>query len=136
MASRYGFTVWVSSSAGGAIRNISAVGSGQVTSSRLPNFETDHTTVTRRPFGARGMSSVRYGTRLGDLKNKQSTHTHSTHTAAAASLSGHRVVTNPGASNKSYRVCFITAGPITFAWGGRRVEDMCYERRRAEACVD
>jgi len=22
----------------------------------------------RRPFGARGMSSVRYGTRLGDLK--------------------------------------------------------------------
>ena len=34
-------------------------------------------------------------------------------------------------------VCFITAGPITklFAWGGRRVENMCYERRRAEACV-
>jgi len=38
-------------------------------------------------------------------------------------------------------VCFITAGPITklFAWGGvtggRRVEDMCYERRGAE-CVD
>jgi hypothetical protein len=32
-------------------------------------------------------------------------------------------------------VCFITAGPITklFAWGGGRVEDMCYERRRAEA---
>ncbi len=29
----------------------------------------------RRPFGARGMSSVRYGTRLGVLKNKQSTHT-------------------------------------------------------------
>jgi hypothetical protein len=29
----------------------------------------------RRHFGARGMSSVRYGTRLGDLKNKQSTHT-------------------------------------------------------------
>ncbi len=28
------------------------------------------------PFGARGMSSVRYGTRLGDLKNKQSTHKH------------------------------------------------------------
>ena len=27
----------------------------------------------RRPFGARGMSSVRYGTRLGDLKNKHST---------------------------------------------------------------
>ena len=26
-----------------------------------------------RPFGARGMSSVRYGTWLGDLKNKQST---------------------------------------------------------------
>jgi len=37
-------------------------------------------------------------------------------------------------------VCvFITAGPITkvFAGGGGwRVEDMCYERRRAEACVD
>ena len=35
-------------------------------------------------------------------------------------------------------MCFITAGPITkvFEWGGRRVEDMCYERRRAEACVD
>jgi hypothetical protein len=34
--------------------------------------------------------------------------------------------------------CFITSGPITklFAWGGRRVEDMCYERQRAEACVD
>ena len=27
------------------------------------------------PFGARGRSSVRYGTRLGDLKNKHSTHT-------------------------------------------------------------
>ena len=27
------------------------------------------------PFGARGRSSVRNGTRLGDLKNKQSTHT-------------------------------------------------------------
>jgi len=26
-----------------------------------------------RHFGARGMSSVRYGTRLGDLKNKQPT---------------------------------------------------------------
>jgi len=23
-----------------------------------------------------------------------------------------------------------------FAWGRRRVEVMCYERRRAEACVD
>ena len=35
-------------------------------------------------------------------------------------------------------VCFITAGPITklCAWGGTRVEDMCYERRRPEACVD
>ena len=35
-------------------------------------------------------------------------------------------------------MCFITAGPITklFAWGGGGVEDMCYERRRAEACVD
>jgi hypothetical protein len=39
----------------------------------------------RRPFGARGMSSVRYGIRLGDLKEnwflcfpiKHSTHTHS-----------------------------------------------------------
>ena len=30
----------------------------------------------RRPFGARGRSSVRYGIRLGDLKNKQPTHTH------------------------------------------------------------
>ncbi len=29
----------------------------------------------RRHFGARGMISVRYGTRLGDLKEKQSTHT-------------------------------------------------------------
>ena len=27
------------------------------------------------PFGARGRSSVRYGTWLGDLKNKQPTHT-------------------------------------------------------------
>ena len=34
-------------------------------------------------------------------------------------------------------VCFITAGPFTklFAWGRERVEDMCYERRRAEACM-
>ena len=43
-----------------------------------------------------------------------------------------------GAPLRSIDLCvFITAGPITklFAWGGRRVEDMCYERRRAEACV-
>jgi hypothetical protein len=39
-------------------------------------------------------------------------------------------------------VCvFITAGPSTkqdlFTWGGGGIwEDMCYERRRAEACVD
>jgi hypothetical protein len=39
-------------------------------------------------------------------------------------------------------VCvFITAGPSTklFAWGGGGGviwEDMCYERRQAEACVD
>jgi len=32
----------------------------------------------RRPFGARGMSSVRYRTRLSDLKNKQSTEFQST----------------------------------------------------------
>ncbi len=25
---------------------------------------------------------------------------------------------------------------MLFAWGGRRVEDMSYERRRAEVCVD
>jgi hypothetical protein len=34
---------------------------------------------------------------------------------------------------------FITAGPSTklFTWGvGGIWEDMCYERRRAEACVD
>ena len=36
-----------------------------------------HQSQYRDTFGARGMSSVRYGTRLGDLKNKQSTHTHS-----------------------------------------------------------
>jgi hypothetical protein len=38
-----------------------------------------------------------------------------------------------------YVCVFITAGPITklFAGGGRRrVDDMCYDRRRAEACVD
>jgi hypothetical protein len=36
-------------------------------------------------------------------------------------------------------VHFITAVPIKklFAWGGRGiVKDMCYEIRRAEACVD
>jgi len=36
-------------------------------------------------------------------------------------------------------VCvFITAGPSAklLAWGGGILEDMCYERRRAEACVD
>ena len=43
---------------------------------------------------------------------------------------------------ETYRhaVCvFITAGPMIklFCGGGRRrVEDMCYERRRAKACVD
>ena len=33
---------------------------------------------------------------------------------------------------------FITAVPITklFAWGDGIVEDMCYERRRAEASVN
>jgi hypothetical protein len=34
---------------------------------------------------------------------------------------------------------FITAVPMTklFAWGGgETMEDMCYERLRAEACVD
>jgi hypothetical protein len=38
-----------------------------------------------------------------------------------------------------YSMCvFITAGPSTklFTWGGGIWEDMCYERRRAEACVD
>ena len=32
----------------------------------------------------------------------------------------------------------MTTVPITrpFAWGKGIVEDMCYERRRAEACVD
>ena len=42
-------------------------------------------------------------------------------------------------SPRRVRVCvFITAVPITklFAWGEGIVEDMCYERRRAEACVD
>jgi hypothetical protein len=40
------------------------------------------------------------------------------------------------ASAKAAKMCvFITAGPITklCAWGRRRVEDMCYEIRRAEA---
>jgi hypothetical protein len=40
---------------------------------------------------------------------------------------------------QSCSVCvFITAGPSTkmFTWGGGGIwEDMCYERRRAEACV-
>ena len=37
-----------------------------------------------------------------------------------------------------FRLLFITAVPYTklCAWGGRIVEDMCYEIRRAEACVD
>ncbi len=35
-------------------------------------------------------------------------------------------------------VCFITAGPMTklCAWGEEESGGMCYERRRAEACVD
>jgi hypothetical protein len=36
-------------------------------------------------------------------------------------------------------VCVYYYGPSTklFAWGGEGIwEDMCYERRRAEACVD
>jgi len=44
----------------------------------------------RRHFGARGMSSVRYGTRLGDLKNKQSTHTHYGGAACYSTFSGSR----------------------------------------------
>ena len=50
------------------------------------------------------------------------------------------------AGNGCFECVFITTGPITklFAGGGRRrvkrmiiiMEDMCYERRRAEACVD
>jgi hypothetical protein len=42
-------------------------------------------------------------------------------------------------SSRMFKVCvFITAGPSTklFTWGGGIWEDMCYERRRAEACVD
>ena len=33
---------------------------------------------------------------------------------------------------------FIIAVPVIklFAWGGVKVEDMCYEGRRAESCVD
>ena len=51
---------------------------------------------------------------------------------------GSTLTSLPPYLNSELCVCFITAGPITklFAWGGRRVEDMCYERRRAEACVD
>jgi hypothetical protein len=45
-----------------------------------------------------------------------------------------------GLNSRGNCVCvFITAGPSTkmFAWGGGGIwEDMCYERRRAEACVD
>jgi hypothetical protein len=40
---------------------------------------------------------------------------------------------------RSSFVCVFTAGPSTklFAWGGGGIwEDMCYERRRAEVCVD
>ena len=42
----------------------------------------------------------------------------------------------------SLKGVFITAGPLLTYYkavrggGRRRVEDMCYERRRAEACVD
>ena len=49
---------------------------------------------------------------------------------------------NPGvviSTKTRERVCvFITAVPITklFAGGGGGLEDMCYERRRAEACVN
>ena len=39
---------------------------------RLGDLKNKQPTESRH-FGARGMSSVRYGTRLGDLKNKQST---------------------------------------------------------------
>ena len=45
----------------------------------------------------------------------------------------------PGVPGPALQVCvFITEGPFTklCAWGRRRVEDMCYEIRRAEACVD
>ena len=59
----------------------------------------------------------------------------------------HRAIQRPRSALRKYNqsaevgtdLCvFITAGPFTklCAWGRRRVEDMCYERRRAVACVD
>jgi hypothetical protein len=43
-----------------------------------------------------------------------------------------------GSRHTFLKCVFITAGPIIklCAWGRRIVEDMCYEIRRAEACVD
>jgi hypothetical protein len=40
-------------------------------------------------------------------------------------------------ANKRCVCVFITAVPLIklFAWGRGIVEDMCYERRRAETCV-
>ena len=51
----------------------------------------------RRPFGARGMSSVRYGTRLGDLKNKQPTESLSSPASYLfKKISKDRSMANPG----------------------------------------
>ena len=76
--------------------------------------------------GARGMSSVRYRTRLGDLKNKQSTHT------VATSVPGRRVrvssVLHNGGLPGGWRVAStsgsVSAGPYHI------------HRGRAPLCVD
>jgi hypothetical protein len=45
-------------------------------------------------------------------------------------------LSNRRLSRRCMCVCFITALQSCSRGGRRRVEDMCYERRRAEACVD
>jgi hypothetical protein len=52
-------------------------------------------------------------------------------------VTGKDVKSGPGAA-KTIVCVLITAVPITklFACVGGTVEDICYERRRAEACVD
>jgi hypothetical protein len=58
------------------------------------------------PFGARGMSSVRYGTWLGDLKNKQPTHTSKLKDSETPLLQA--VVTTRSLSNFEFKVFTAT----------------------------
>jgi len=86
----------------------------------------------RRPFGARGMGSVRYGTRLGDLKNKQPTHTASLKTCKDEldKQTNNQIRENRRAMDRRARKAFEDEhkGPSKFA--GKRAEHRTQEELR------